>query len=229
MAWLDFLQLFFPNYCLACHGALVRGENTLCTRCLRDLPKTRNFFYPSNDVAKKFYGKLPVHTAISFLRFHKGGLVQHLMHALKYENHPEIAYVLGKIYGEDIRKAEIDIPFDMVVPVPLHPIKQKRRGYNQSDGFAKGLAEVWQIDWSSDALQRRVFSESQTRKNRLERWKNVEEVFHVKHPDSIRGKHILVVDDVITTGATMEACGLQLLQAGAAQVSMAAIAMATST
>jgi ComF family protein len=223
----DFIHLFFPNYCLACHGSLVAGEQSICTRCLRHLPKTRNFQHSNNEVARKFMGKIRFHTAISFLRFHKASRVQRLMHELKYNNHPEIGYILGKMYASDISKNANEVDFQLVVPVPLHPAKQKRRGYNQSDGFAQGLAEGWGIDWFPDVLERRVFSETQTKKNRLQRWENVEDIFHVKRKEEIQGKHVLLVDDVVTTGATMEACGHSLWKAGAGQLSIAAIATAT--
>ncbi|WP_022825693.1 ComF family protein [Hymenobacter norwichensis] len=222
----DFVGLIFPKVCLACEEPLSRGEDHLCTICRAQLPYTDYHLLPAdaNPLARRFWGRVPVRYALSYLRFLRRGRVQHLLHQLKYRGQRDIGLVLGRWYGHDL--ARQGYQFDAVVPVPLHTRKLAKRGYNQSDPFAAGLAESLGIPWHADALRRLEHTDSQTRKNRLERWQNVAAVFEAADVAAIQGKHVLIVDDVLTTGATLEACAAALLAAGAAEVSIATIASA---
>lgn len=222
----DFLSLFFPRYCLGCTDALVKGEETLCTSCLADLPKTFYHTRRENPVINKLTGRLPIRHGLAFLKFQKGGMVQHLLHQLKYNNHPEIAERLGLAYGRDLCQSELQSEFDLIVPVPLHRSRLRHRGYNQSAHFAKGLSESLGITWDESVSIRTQSTATQTRKSKVERWENVKNVFSISENKKILGKKILLVDDVITTGATLEACGQHLLLCGCSSVSIACIAEA---
>lgn len=223
----SFFSLFFPNYCLGCGEPLTRGEELLCTFCLFHLPRT--FFHqdPGNPAARVFWGRVRLEMASSFLFFHKGGNVQKLMHQLKYQGKKEIGHYLGALYGYELGDT---LPFRdaaVIVPVPLHPRKRRKRGYNQSQCFAEGLAGALNIPVEGNCLFRRQDSGTQTRKSRFERWENVEDIFGIRDPEKLAGKHILLVDDVITTGATIEACATVLLALKGTRVSAVSIAFAS--
>ncbi|MCR5888118.1 ComF family protein [Hymenobacter sp. J193] len=225
----DFVSLLFPQLCLGCSDLLARGEDHICTSCRAQLPFTDYHLLPEaeNPLARRFWGKVPVQHALSYLRFLRRGRVQHLLHQLKYRNQPEIGRVLGCWYGAELaRHGLLTHDVNLIAPVPLHPRKLAKRGYNQTDSFAQGLADTLQLPWQAEALRRIEHTVSQTRKNRVQRWENVAEVFAVANPAEVAGKHVLVVDDVLTTGATLEACALVLLAAGARAVSIATIACA---
>ncbi|MBC8084982.1 MAG: ComF family protein [Hymenobacter sp.] len=222
----DFVGLVFPRVCLACAEPLGRGEEHVCTGCRAQLPYTDYHLLPpaDNPLARRFWGRVPVCHALSYLRFLRRGRVQYLLHQLKYKGQRDVGLALGRWYGHEL--ARHAFRFDLILPVPLHPRKLASRGYNQSDPFAEGLADSLHTPWQATGLRRVEHTTSQTRKNRLERWQNVAEVFEVTAPAAIHGKHVLVVDDVLTTGATLEACAAVLLAAGAAKVSIATIACA---
>ena len=222
----DFLHLFFPRYCLTCPRVLVAGETWLCTDCLRDLPQTNYHQESDNLVAQRLAGRLPVRHAMALYRFQKSGKVQRLLQHLKYKHMPEIGKVLGKRYGTLLHEARLRNTFDLIVPVPLHRSRLWQRGYNQSAFFAQGLAESLNIPWSNRYLQRIKKTKTQTRKSKLERLKSVENAFRATNIDEVRHQHLLLVDDVITTGATLEACGTALLAAGIKELSVATIAVA---
>lgn len=222
----DFISMFYPRYCLVCHGGLVKGEDKLCTRCIYHLPKSNYHSNPHNPVFKRLEGRFPLYAATSFLVFRKKGRAQKILHAIKYQNQPELGVRIGKVYGNDI--ANIDcFKADMIIPVPLHNSRMRKRGYNQSELFGKGLAEALKIPLMSNAITRNVKTETQTKKNKLLRWRNVEEVFEVTDATLVKGAHILLVDDVITTGATIEACAQQLVKAGCQKISVISIAYAS--
>ena len=224
----DFVSLIFPRVCLACEEPLARGEDHICTGCRAQFPYTDYHKLPpsENPLARKFWGKLPVRYSLSYLRFLRRGWVQHLLHQLKYQGQPEIGRVLGRWYGAELAAAGLATEFDLIVPVPLHARKLAKRGYNQSDSFAEGLALGLAVPWSATTLRRTEHTASQTRKNRTDRWQNVAEAFEVNAPEIVLGRRILVVDDVLTTGATLEACAAALLAAGCREVSIATIACA---
>jgi ComF family protein len=200
----DLLSLFFPQLCAGCNTPLVKGEDILCLNCLADLPKTNYVDGIDNPVALHFLGRVNISYATSFCHFDKGGRIQHLLHQLKYKGRKEIGY--------------------KIVPVPLHPRKERSRGYNQSIEICKGISESMKRPIISGNLIRQIHTSSQTHKGRYERWENVSGIFRVKDCDAFAGKHLLLVDDVITTGATLEACCHPLLDIPGVKVSIAAFA-----
>lgn len=224
----DFLTLLFPEFCQACTKTLAVGEALVCTHCRLKLPYTNVHLQPPelNPLALRFYGKLPVSHVLAYLYFNRAGRTQRLLHALKYRGVQAVGEQLGTWYGHTLREAGYNGAFDLIVPVPLHPRKRQQRGYNQADSFARGLAQALNLPWSNQILKRTRFTSSQTHKSRPERWENVADVFQVINPAKIQNKKILLVDDVITTGATLEACGLTLLRAGCDQISVCTIAAA---
>lgn len=222
----DFISLLYPKYCFACRDGLVKGEETICSRCMIELPRTQYHVEPENALFKRLNGRIPLSFAFAFFLFRKGGKVQHLLHALKYSNHPEIGVTLGEVYGEELHQANYGEKFNVIVPVPLHASRKRKRGYNQSEEFAKGLSKSLKIPFSGDALERITKTETQTRKTKLKRWQNVNAVFRLKEHDQIANQHVLLVDDVITTGATIEACAQVLLDSGCSSISIASIAYA---
>ncbi|HEY6163231.1 MAG TPA: ComF family protein [Bacteroidia bacterium] len=222
----DFVSLVFPRVCTACGRSLNSHEDCICTLCHYRLPKTNYHLQPINPVVKLFWGRVPVRAAGSYYSFSKGGSVQKLVHQLKYRGRKEIGITIGKFYGAELRESEIFSSSQVIVPVPLHAQKLKRRGHNQSDLFAQGLASGLDIPHDPANLVRVKASETQTRRSRFERWKNVESVFKVSDPAKLEGKNILLVDDVITTGSTLEACAQELLKVPGTTVSVATIAYA---
>lgn len=225
--WNDFLSLWYPNVCAACKGNLVSGEATLCTLCNLNLPRTGFHKLPGNMTEKLFWGKIDFERATSFLFFHKLGITQQLIHLLKYKNRTDIGEWLGREMGKELKEAYPFNRADMIIPVPLHHAKQRKRGYNQSDFIADGLSEVLNIPVDKTALVRLRMNETQTRKSRLERWKNVDELFECIKPKALQGKRILLVDDVLTTGATLEACAQSIYEdCGAVNINFVTAAVA---
>lgn len=222
--WDDFVKLIYPAYCLACEQSLVKGEETICTNCRATLPRTHFHLDPVNPVATRFYGLTPIERVLPYLHFSRKGIVQKLLHQLKYKKHPEIGQILGKIYGYELHKAGVLTDIDLIIPVPLHPLKQKQRGYNQAMAFAEGLSEATGLPITEEGLVRTRYTETQTKKGKASRWQNVNEVFHVDPVPLLQGKHVLLVDDVVTTGATASVCAQKLLDAGSQKVSLAFIA-----
>lgn len=220
----DFLALIFPKVCYACGNSLLKDEESVCTHCLYHLPRTNFHLYGDNPVVKLFWGRTNIFSASSLYSFSKGGKVQHLIHQLKYRGKKEIGSALGKYYGKELKMSPLFSSADVVIPVPLHIQKLKKRGYNQSETFAQGIAETMRAEATSEILIRTFASQTQTRKSRFARWKNVEEIFKITSPEKIRGKHILLVDDVVTTGATLEACANKILEVPDTKVSIATIA-----
>jgi len=224
--WWDILNLFFPLTCAACGNYLYKNEKVICTSCLFQLPKTNFHFLEENPISELFFGRVKIESATAYFTFRKGSRFQKLIHKLKYNKQPEIGVELGKHFGHILMKSENYRDIDAIIPVPLHPKKKKIRGYNQSEMIAKGLVESMKTDLLIDVLIRKVHSESQTRKDKMERWLNVENVFALKSTENIDNKHILLVDDVITTGSTLESCAQCLLKADGIRISIACLAQA---
>jgi len=222
----DFVSLIYPNYCAACEGPLVKGEKLICTRCLVQMPQTNYHLDPNNPLKNRLACRFNIRHAMALFKFSKSGRVQNLLHLLKYKNQPELGIMLGNLYGDRMASGNLGEAFEIIVPVALHPSRKRKRGYNQSAKFAEGLSEVLGIPFSDEIIERKVKTETQTRKTKLNRWKNVTEVFQVKNVDLVQNKNILLVDDVVTTGATLEACGNCLLNAGCSTLSLACIAEA---
>lgn len=207
----DVLSLFYPRVCLACGNILFRKEEVLCMSCLYHLPKTNFHLEEDNPVARQFWGKIGFCSAASLYYFTKGSKVQHLIHQFKYKGYKEIGSYLGRQYGAELKKSPYFNTVTSVIPVPLHPKKLVKRGYNQAEWFAVGLADAMNIELDTTTLIRAYASDTQTRKSRFSRWENVREIFKVTDVGRLAGKHVLLVDDVITTGSTLEAAGHILL------------------
>ena len=222
----DFIGLLYPNHCEACEQPLGKGEDIICLFCQYELPQTDYHNQRENPIEKLFWGRVEIMRAAGLYFFHGKTKVQHLLHKLKYHDKKEIGHKLGRIYGELMKDSEFASDIDLIVPVPLHEKRKRKRGYNQSDYFAMGLSESLRVDWSPEVLRRNIYTQTQTGKTRFERWENVGEVFELVEQKSVAGRHILLVDDVITTGATLEACAHTLEQAEGAKVSIATIAVA---
>lgn len=220
----DFISLFYPRYCFACDQGLAKGEETVCSACMLELPRTHYHTDPQNALMNRLQGRVPLQFAAAFFLFRKRGKVQRLLHQLKYNNHPEIGETLGQVYGHDLREYYFDQKVDVIIPVPLHASRKRKRGYNQSAEFGKGLSKSLNKPCPEDVLVRITKTETQTKKTKLKRWQNVKEVFHVARPDQLYQQNVLLVDDVITTGATIEACAKMLLEVGCKSVSIASIA-----
>ncbi|MHC1703573.1 MAG: ComF family protein [Tenuifilaceae bacterium] len=211
---------------MVCHKDLATGESVICTACLYHIPKTRYWFDPENPVAKIFWGRVLVENACSFFFFSKGSRYRKLLHHLKYNGKKEVGFVLGKEFGFELKKVDLYKKIDFIIPVPLHPKRLKTRGYNQAEEIAKGLNESMGIPLSTNNLIRPGYTETQTRKTREERSKNVSKAFKLDFPELLAGKHILLVDDVVTTGATLEECASTILEAAGSRVSIVTLAYA---
>ena len=220
----DFFSLFFPNYCFGCNGGMVKGEDILCTLCLAELPLLDHDQSDNNPILKKFIGRLPLRHGFLLLKFQKKGIVQNLLHKLKYDNRPEVGERLGKLLSKRVVENGYGQAFDLIIPVPLHKNKRRIRGYNQSAAVGEGMGTILQIPCNDLIMNRKKFTETQTKKSKIERWENVNDAFQVPNPDQVKGKRILIVDDVITTGATIESCAKSLLEAGASEISVACLA-----
>ncbi|MCK5775195.1 MAG: ComF family protein [Bacteroidales bacterium] len=222
----DFISLIYPRTCAACGNTLFRHEKVVCSHCLVHLPKT--FFHKdkNNPLFQLFWGRIPIEMISSLYFFNKGNKVQNLIHLFKYKNRPDIGIYIGQRYGGDLIESEKLADLDLIIPVPLHESKQRIRGYNQAEKFAVGLSLSMKIPVDSTSFIRNTATETQTKKSKIERWENVKNKFSVTNEDKIQGKHILLVDDVITTGATLEACAQILLQIPNVRISLASIAVA---
>lgn len=220
------LNLFYPKICLACEGSISDDEAILCAICIQNLPETYFHTYTNNTVEKIFYGRVKIYRAAALYYFEKGGDVQKLIYRFKYKGDKKIGVFLGELYANRIIQSDTFPLPDLIIPVPLHPKKLKRRGFNQSFWFAKGLSNKFNIPVLDNILTRESESESQTKKSRYARWKNVKNIFSITNKAAIENKHILLVDDTITTGATLEACIKELEKIPDIKVSILAIAYA---
>lgn len=222
----EFINLLFPPLCVLCENALVKGENYMCTGCMAKLPHLRLQDERRQQLYRKLSASMPLQEVVAYLIYQKSGSSQKLLQLIKYRNFPELGVLLGRHFGARLAEAGYAQKFDMIVPVPLHKSRLQQRGYNQSEAFAEGLAASLALPLVTDAVIRSSAGASQTRKSRIDRWLNVASSFEVVQQEKLEGRRILLVDDVVTTGATLEACGLVLLQAGCAQLSVGAIAIA---
>lgn len=222
-----FFSLFFPRTCHACGKALISEEECICTFCHFHLPFTRLSREKENKFTEVFWGRVPVETAAPMFYFQKGGKVQHLIHRFKYKGYREIGHYLGMQHGHELKASPYYQEINVVVPVPLHPAKLRKRGFNQSEVFARGLAESLGVPMDSKTLQRIIPTSTQTRKTRFRRWENVESVFHISNPEAFKNNNILLVDDVMTTGSTLESCARKILSIEGTRVWMTTIAITT--
>lgn len=222
----DILNIIFPKVCCVCERGIKKNEELICFRCRSKLPKTKLLNEEENELLDRFYGRLKLNFGFTYLYFYKSGITQKLLHQFKYNSYPEIGVLLGNWVGHVLLKSKICKQVDIIIPVPLHPRKERKRGYNQSHYFAKGISEITNIPTEFKTLARVHHDESLTHKTRVLRWKSVEQAFRVMNKKNIKNKNILLVDDVITTGATLEACGNQILKCGAKSLSIVTMALA---
>ncbi|RMA65799.1 ComF family protein [Ulvibacter antarcticus] len=219
------LNLLFPKVCQGCKMVLSKEENILCVSCRHKLPLASHHTTGSHGMKDIFYGRFKVEAATALIYFQKKGITQELLHNLKYRGKKEISYFFGKWLGNELADIEDYKSCDMVIPVPLHKQKLKKRGYNQVEGFGKEIANALEIPYRDDILIKVSKTGSQVFKQRFTRF-NSEEIFTVQHADELVGKHILLVDDIVTTGATLENCALKLLKNPSTKLSIATIAVA---
>jgi ComF family protein len=222
----DFLTLFFPNLCPACGAELVTNEKIICTDCLYNLPQTNFHLQADNIVAQQFWGKIKLEAGYALYYFAKGGKVQNLMHHFKYKGMQQIGNLLGDVAGAQLIKNDLFAGVDYIIPVPLHKSRLKERGYNQSACFAQGLAGKLNAVVEENNLIRTRATQTQTHRSRFARFENMQEVFAVVDPEKLKGKHVLLVDDIVTTGSTLEACAIPLLKIPGLKLSIATIAYA---
>lgn len=222
----DFLSLFLPRPCLSCGLNLVRGEEILCTGCLLSMARTDFHNSRDNMLEQAFWGRCIIERAAAFSVYNRGSRIRSLIHLLKYRGRKDVGRMLGRLYGSVLAGSGFMDGIDMILPVPLDPARERKRGYNQSQCIAEGLGEYSRVPVRSDILFRTGKSGSQTKSGRYERWENVEGLFAVRKADAIKGRHLIVVDDVITTGSTIEACVNALHEAGDVRVSVVALAVA---
>lgn len=219
-------NLFFPKVCYTCNALLSDNEIYVCTSCRHKLPVTNFHYYNDDTVKRVFYGRVPIELATALLRFEKKGVVQTLIHNLKYKGFEEIGLFLGNWLGSELKTIEKFSNIDMVIPVPLHKKKLRKRGYNQVTLFAEQLAKHLNAEYVDDVLIKTTHTASQVHKNRISRWFYNTEIFTVINPEKINHKHVLLVDDIITTGATLEACSNMLLNSKNVKISIATMAIA---
>ena len=227
LGWLkDFISLIYPHLCASCGKTLYRKENCICSFCKISFPKTNFHNEKDNPISKIFWGRAEVHSAAAYCFFNKGDKIQHVMHELKYKGNAQVGVEMGKLYGSDLEKSDLFSNADFLVPVPLHKTRQKKRGYNQAEVIANGLSETMRIPVDIATLIRGKYNETQTKKSHYERWKNVDSIFQITDFNRFLNKHVIIVDDVITTGSTMEACVQTLLLVDGIKVSVVTLAYA---
>lgn len=224
----SFLHLFFPRQCAVCGAALQEGEEGLCLRCNMDMPRTNYHLRTDNPVERIFWGRFPLERATSYFFYHKGSDYRRLLHLLKYGDRRDLGETLGRMMVTELVPSGFFEGIDYLVPIPLHPRKQQSRGYNQSECIARGICAVTGIATDTSAVVRQKHTDTQTRKSAYERWENVDGIFLVPHPERFSGKHVLLLDDVLTTGATITACADAFRATTDLRISVLTLAMAGS-
>ena len=220
-------HLLFPHNCLGCATDVLNNDDLICARCATELPTTNYFKAANNPIEKTFYGRVKVENAAAGFYFTKQSLMQHLLQQLKYKGNKEVGIYLGKLIGYELQKSNRFDDVEVLIPLPLNAKKEFKRGYNQSMLICQGIASIWQKPVLKDAVIRTVFTETQTNKTRINRWENMDGVFAIANEKALEGKHILLVDDVVTSGATFEACGSEILKISNTKLSIAAVACAS--
>ncbi|MCU7551630.1 ComF family protein [Chitinophagaceae bacterium LB-8] len=217
------LHLIFPHLCAGCRSDLLNRDHQLCLECISSLPETSFHLHADNPVERIFWGRIPVTVATAQYYFTKESMMQHLVHQLKYKGNKELGFYLGTLMAQCLAETNRFAGIDALVPMPLHPSRERKRGYNQATVLCEGIASILQVPVLQQIIIRNHHTETQTHKSRIERWQNMEGSFTLTNEASIEGKHILLVDDVITTGATVEACAAELLKAKNLRLSIAAL------
>lgn len=220
------LHIAFPHLCQRCGTDVLNTSDQLCPQCIIALPKTSFELFPDNPIEHYFWGRLDLVSATAQYYFTKDSGMQHLMHVFKYQRNQALGMFLGKLMGQSLLAAPRFSGVDALVPLPLFKSKERARGFNQATVLCKGISEAWGKPVWTDVVIRTEHTESQTKKNRIERWQNMRHRFEIINEEKIRGKHLLLVDDVVTTGATLEACGNEILQAEDTRLSVATLCLA---
>ena len=219
------INLFFPRVCCGCNSILLTDEIVICSECRHEIPLTQFHLNPNNEAISKFYGKIPIEFAAALFYFQKKGIVQEMIHKLKYKGHEEIGTVVGQWYAEELKNVAQIQAADCIIPVPLHPRRMRERGYNQVATFGKALSESLEIPYNESILIRNVYSKTQTKKSLLKRTEVNTAVFEANFDEATSYNHFLLIDDVITTGSTLEACCRALLTIPNTKVSIVCMAM----
>lgn len=219
------LNLFFPKACCGCNCLLQSTENVMCTECRHEIPLTNHHLDAQNEMVIKFYGRIPIEHASALFYFHKKGIVQEMIHKLKYKGHQEIGESIGLWYGEELKNVAVFKDIHYIIPVPLHKRRLKSRGYNQVTKFGEALSAILQIPFNDTILERTIYSDTQVRKNIFQRSEVTEHIFKTHFNEGLHDKHFLLIDDVATTGATLESCGRELLKIPGAKLSIVCMAI----
>ncbi|HEX6914338.1 MAG TPA: phosphoribosyltransferase family protein [Chitinophagaceae bacterium] len=220
----DLLHLFFPHFCHGCGSGLVDEGQLLCLQCHARLPETNFFSLAGNPVEKTFYGRMPVEAAGATYFFTRDSLVQHLVKELKYHGDKDIGYYLGRLTGVALKNSARFDTIDCIQPLPLNWRREEKRGYNQAALIAAGIAGELRLPMHTNAVIRKLATATQTKKDRIARWQTMREVFEIAEPEPLKDRHVLLVDDIITTGATLEACGSVMLKVPGLRLSIATVA-----
>lgn len=226
--FLSLFRLFVPRRCVVCGASLDDGEEVLCLKCDIGLPRTAYHLRADNPVERRFWGRFPLERATSYFRYRKGGDYRRILWRMKYEGRQDYAKAMGRLMAADLLRSGFFEGVDVLLSVPLHPDKQRRRGYNQSECIAQGVSAVTGIPLSVGNVQRREFTETQTRKSPLQRWDNVDGAFVASDASAFAGRHVLLIDDVLTTGATLTACADTLEGVEGIRISVLTLAVAES-
>lgn len=219
-------HLFFPRRCVVCGTCLQAGEEILCMRCNLGMPRTNYHLSADNPVERLFWGKVSLQRATSYFFYHKGSQFRQILHLLKYAGRRDVGETMGRFLATELTECNFFEGIDLLLPVPLHPRKERQRGYNQSVCIARGVSDVTGIPLCTSAVVRKIWTESQTRKSAYERWENVKDIFELQHPEQLSGKHVLIIDDVLTTGATLTACADALSAVPGIRISLLTLAVA---
>lgn len=221
----DLLRIIFPDFCIHCGTPLMGDEDHLCTNCLIDIPWALQASTPDNDTELRLAGRVPCQAAASLMIFHKGSVSQSIVHQIKYHGNTKLGTIYGKLLGQELKKSGRFDDIDFIIPVPLHWFKKLHRGYNQSDYISQGISAVLGTPVLNGNLKRIKYTHTQTKKNRIERQKNMQSVFAIKHPEQLQNKHILITDDIITTGATLDACYQAMKSIPGLRISIASLGL----
>ncbi len=222
----DLLELVYPRLCICCKQHQAADDHGVCMHCINKLPRTGFHHFKHNTISKIFTGRIPISAATAFLYFEKHGLTQKLLHELKYHKHEAVGLLLGEIAGADLYESKFLSGIDYLLPIPLHEQKQLARGYNQSELIAQGISKSTGIEVRNDVIERKIHTPSQTKKARYARWENVCDIFQIIDYEAIRDKHLLIIDDVITTGSTIESCAQAMMSVSGVRISVFCMAFA---
>nr|WP_320060025.1 ComF family protein [uncultured Bacteroides sp.] len=225
--WISsFFALFFPRCCVVCESPLFEGEEMLCIKCNMDMPRTNYHRMPGNPAERLFWGRIPIERATSFFFYSKGSDFRNILYSLKYKGNKELGEVMGRLMARELLGCDFFEGVDVVIPVPLHPDKLAKRGYNQSEWIARGVSAITGISMDTTSVVRKRNTETQTRKSTFERWENVDGIFELLNSELFAGKHILIIDDVLTTGATTVACASPFGKIAGVRISVLTLAIA---